>query len=223
MIPIIGPALSALSAAVSALGPAFSHFVGNVLPRLLPYLEKGLDILQNVARVAELLSQGLGVLKPGETLREIGGKALQASGDGITADRYDTHAQYREALRAYTLDPQMRSAPVLELMAGLAVVSAGLEEKFDVPEGSVGEIWPLVAADGAYFTQDKLLQLLNTGHELYAFIDYFNGRIGGAESLRAENALTELDRQWHPDRDEAALRAAVQAVQERVAAAQSAY
>lgn len=218
VFPFIAAAISAVGSAIASIGPAVASFATTVLPRLLPYISKGLEVMQTIGQVAQVVSQVLGLLKPGEKIDEMGERAMQAAEQGITPDSFDNHDAYMNELRNFELDPSKKSDPMAKIIAGLAVVSHGLDEKLGVPEGTAGQLWPLVAADGQYFTAEKLLQLVQTGQNIADVVDYFTGKLGGAESLEVEEKLIKLDKEIHPEMDEHTLREQLFKHQEQVQA-----
>ncbi len=216
VFPIIGAAVSAIGATLASIGPAAASFATTVLPRLLPYIGKGLEVIQAIGQVAQLVAQVLGIFKPGEKIDEMGARAMQAAEQGITPDRFDTHDDYMNELRNFELDPSKKADPIAKIIAGLAVASHGLDEKLGAPEGTAGQLWPLVAADGGYFTAERLIQYVQTGQNLADIVDYFTGKLGGAESLEVEDKLVKLDQKTHPEIDENSLREALYKHQEQV-------
>lgn len=214
VIPFIGAALSAVASAVASLGPAVASFAGNVLPTLAPYLAKGLDIMQKVAEVAESVALVTGLLKPGERLSEMGERALHAAASGVTPEQFSSFDEYLMALRQQPLDPDRKYTSLATLTGGLAVVSAGLDDRLGLSEGAVGGLWPLVAADSDYFTAGKIIQLIRSGQDIGDVVMYFSGKLGGAESLKVEDVLVSLDQALYPDADEDTLRTRVYQTQE---------
>lgn len=218
VFPLIAAAFTAVSTALATIGPAVASFATNVLPTLAPYLAKGLEAITNVVRVAEVISQVLGVLKPGETASGMGERALQAAEQGITPQGFDNHDDYLDALRKFQVDPGKQHDPFVTNVSGLALVSVAMDAKLNVADGTSGRLWQLVAADGDYFTADKIMKLVQTGQNIADVVDYYTGKMGGAESLQTENELLKLDKANHPSTDENTLRERMYTAQERVQA-----
>ncbi len=211
VFPFIAAAFSAVVSAVSTIGPAVAGFCANVLPKLGPLLAQGLEALKVVAQVANAVMQVIGIFKEGESVDGMGDRAMQAAEQGITPDQFDDHAEYVEKLRSFELD-EAKSAkidPMQKIVSGLAVASAGLDEKFNMSEGAAGGLWVLAGANPDYFNADRLTQFLKTGQDIRSIIDYFEGKIGGSESLEVEDALVELDKTTAPDQDEKSIRAQI--------------
>lgn len=218
IFPLIGVAFTAIASAVTSIGPAVAGFCANVLPKIAPLLEKGLEILRVVGNIASTVSQVIGIFKSDESTEDIGDRAIQAADKGITPDGYETHGDYMNALRNFELDPE-KSAKLTEpqkIMSGLAVAGRGLDEKFDTPEGTMGNLWVMAAAKPEYFTADKLTQYLKTGQDIMSIADYFEGKLGGGESLEVEDKLVELDKSTAPEQEEKSIRSQIYAAAEAV-------
>lgn len=200
------PVISAVATAVASLGPTVASFAATVLPALSPYLRMGLEVLQKVVQVADFVGLGLGLLKSGENLNMMGERALHAADSGITAEQFKNHAEYFDALRQQPLNPNKKFDPASTAIAGLAVLSSGLDERMGLNEGTIGKLWPLVAADGAYFTNQKVLQLVQGGQNVVDVVEYFLGELGGAESLHVEDAMVKMDQTIYPQESEDVLR-----------------
>lgn len=218
MFPFIAAAFSAVVSTVTSIGPAVAGFAANVLPKILPLLEKGLEILRMVDNIASTVSQAMGIFNADETTEEIGNRAIQAADQGITPDQYETHGDYMAALRTFEPDPE-KSAMLTDsqkIMAGLAVAGRGLDEKFGTPDGTMGNLWLLAAAQPEYFAADRLTHYLNTGQDILSIVDYFEGKLGGGESLEVEDQLVDLDKSITPDQDEKSIRAQIYAAADAV-------
>jgi len=82
------------------------------------------------------------------------------------------------------------------------VAGRALEDKFNAPEGSMANVFYLAAANPAYFTSERFESLLNSGADVAAVAAYFDGKLGGAESLDIENELIDLDQKTNPGSNE---------------------
>lgn len=218
IFPLIGMAFTAIASAVTSIGPAVAGFCANVLPKIAPLLEKGLEILKVVEGIANTVSQVMGIFNSNETAENIGDRAIQAAERGVTPEQFEKHDDYMSALRDLTLDPE-KSARLSEpqkIMSGLAVAGRGLDEKFGSPEGTMGNLWWLAAAKPDYFVADKLTQFLTTGQDIMSIVDYFEGKLGGGESLEVEDKLVELDKSTSPDQEEKSIRSQIYAAAEAV-------
>jgi hypothetical protein len=218
VFPIIAAAFSAVTTAVASIGPAVAGFCTNVLPKIVPLLEKGLEILKFVANIANTISTVFGIFNEKETVEDIGDRALQAAEQGITPDEFEDHAGYMDALRNFELDNEKseKLSPTEKIVSGLAVAGRGLDEKFGTPEGTMGNLWLLAGAKPDYFNAEKLTQLLKTGQDIMSVVDYFEGTLGGGESLEVEDKLVALDKAQSPDQEEKSIRSHIYAAAEAV-------
>ena len=216
--PIFAAAISAVAYVVSSIGPAVAEFCASVLPRLAPLLEKGMDILRMVEKIADTVSHAMGIFTGTDTTGNVGDRALQASDKGITPDQFENHADYMNALRHVDLDPDKSAklTDVQKVVSGLAVAGHGLDDKFGSPEGTMGNLFWLAAANPEYFNADKLTQYLKTGQDIMSIVDYFDGKLGGGESLEVEDGLVQLDKSINPDADEKSIRQQIYAAADSV-------
>jgi len=218
IFPFIAVAFSAVASVVASIGPAVAGFCANVLPRLAPLLAKGMDALRVVEKIANTVSHAMGIFTGTDTAGDIGDRAIQASDKGITPDQFENHADYMNTLRHIALDPD-KSAQLTDaqkIVSGLAVAGRGLDDKFGSPEGTMGNLFWLAAANPDYFSADKLTQYLKTGQDMMSIVDYFDGKLGGGESLEVEDGLVQLDKSIQPDADEKSIRQQIYAAADSV-------
>jgi hypothetical protein len=209
MVFIINPAvIGAIISIVSTMGPAVAGFCTNVLPKIIPILEKGFEILQKVASVANIISQVFGIFKKDETVEDMGDRGVQAAEKGITPDQFDDHESYLNKLRDFELDPKRSEemSPIQKIVSGLALAGRGLDEKFGTPEGTMGNLFVLAGVNPEYFNADKLGAFLRTGQDIMSVVDYFEGKLGAGEALEVEDKLVALDKETAPEQDEKSIR-----------------
>jgi hypothetical protein len=201
---IIASIGGAIASAVSSIGPAVSSFCTTVLPRIAPVLDQVGQILKTVANVVFSV---LEIFRPGEDVEEMGDRALQAAGQGITPEKFETFDEYMAEIRNFQLDPEKSAATgsAEKVTAGLAIGTVGLEKKFDTPEGALGPIWLLAAANPAYFTADRLISIVQTGSHVLNIVRYFEGKLGPADAVNARDTLMDLERKRTPEMTDAAL------------------
>ena len=219
MFPFIAAAFSAVVSFVSSIGPAVAGFCTNVLPKILPLLEKGIQVFGEVEKVANTVTQVLGIFNDNETTENIGDRAIQAAEKGIKPDQFGSHAFYMNALREFKLDPEKNAAEnmtIPKIASGLAVAGRGLDEKFGTPEGTMSNLWWLTAIKPEYFDANKLTQFAKTGQDVTSIFNYFEGKLGTGASLRVEDKLVELDKISAPDQDEKSIRSKIYAAAEAV-------
>lgn len=218
IFPLIGIAFTAIATAVTSIGPAVAGFCANVLPKIAPLLEKGLEILRVVEGIANTVSQVMSIFNGNETAENIGDRAIQAAEQGVTPEQFENHGEYMSALRDFELDPE-KSAKLSDsqkIVSGLAVAGRGLDEKFGSPEGTMGNLWWLAASKPDYFIADKLTQFLKTGQDIMSIVDYFEGKLGGGESLEVEDKLVDLDMSMAPDSKKQSIRERIHATSDAV-------
>jgi hypothetical protein len=184
---------SGLSSAASWCGEKFSTLV-NV----------GKVALGTVGNMAGDLLQGLGLFGKHETPENVGDRALQADAQGIFPDKFEDFDGYMESIRSFDLDPQKseESTTDQKIFKGLEVAGRALEEKFNAPTGSMANVWVLAGANPEYFTSDRFQSILESGIDVPSIVDYFEGTLGGGESLDIEDQLVLVDQRANPDKDE---------------------
>lgn len=209
---------AAVSSAVSSIGPAVSRFCTNVLPRLAPYIEKGMEVLQYVGKVAQALLSSIGIFKPDDKTAEVGERALQAAEEGIRPDGFDSFPEYMEALRKLELNPENKDkfTPEQKMVAGLAVGAKGLEDKFNAPAGSMGNLWVLAAASPLFFNADRLEAILKTGGDIASVMRYFEGDLSLSEARGVETKLLEAERSVSPGTSDESVYASLDKAREAI-------
>lgn len=218
LIPAIASAFSAIIAAVTSIGPAVAGFCATTLPKLAPLLAQGLEALQTVANIVNTVANVLGIFKFGETSEDMGDRALQAAQQSITPDKFDNYASYIEKLRDFELVKAKTEATSTEqkIVVGMAVAAGGLEDKFNTPEGTVGDLWALAAANPTFFTSGKLADFIKSGMNLGAISDYFEGKLGGGEALEVEDELLATEKTKTSDADDQSIREQIYGAAEAV-------
>jgi len=183
---------SAICSVVSSIGSALSSFASGVGMVLTTVIEKFQPIAEAIGKVANALLSALGILRPNETIEEIGERALQAREHGITIDKFPNFDDYVKALRDFDLDEDLKRMrnPTERMVAGLGLGSLAIEKKFNLPEGSMGALWLLVAAKPEYFTADRLGEWIQNGRLAVNIYDYLQQKLSGEESSRFERGLS---------------------------------
>ena len=197
IFPIITAGLSLLSAAatsiataVSSIGPAVAAFATNIVPTLARALEVVKPMLPMLTEFANALLRGMDILKAGETIEDLGARALQAGMQGMPLNKFDDVGQYLQALRDMPLDPRMKErSPVELVLAGLSIATVGLEEKYQTRPGSFDGIWLLPLLKPDYFTPERMQSLLETRTFGREVLDYFDGSLSGGQARNFEKSL----------------------------------
>lgn len=190
---------SAISSAVSSIGGALSSFAATVGPVLGSVLDAFKPVAEALGRFANAFLQGLGILKPDEQIDDIGERALQAAQHGITLEAFDDFDDYMAALRRFEPDPEIaaRRSPAEKLVAGLGVGTVGVEDKFEAGRGSLNGLWLLPMTHPAYFTPERMQELVaggRLGGDIFAYLDK---RLSGGEARSLEKNL-EVDAGGRP-------------------------
>lgn len=201
---------SAISSACSYVGSAISSAASWAGGALSAVVSAGGSLIGGVANMAGSLLRGLGIFSRDDPPTEgWGDRAIQAEEQKIFPDSFDDFPAYLDALRNFSLDPDKTKESTLEekQFKGLEVAGRALEDKFNAPEGSMANVFYLAAANPAYFTSERFESLLNSGADVAAVAAYFDGKLGGAESLDIENELIDLDQKANPGSNEQTSRA----------------
>ena len=197
-------AVSVVSTAVSSIGPAVSGFCASVLPRIVPVLSTGMQVLSAVGQIARGVLSAVGVFRPEEKIDEMGERALQGADQGVKPENYDSTGQYIQALRELKIDPEKSAQwdDIQKTVAGLAIGSKGLEEKLNMPEGAAGNLWVLATANPGYFHADRLGSLLNHTHDIASVVRYFDGQLNLSDTVRVGDTLVQAERSLAPEKPE---------------------
>lgn len=153
----IGSALSSVASSVSSAVSAFMGAVETLGNKLGPVLGKVGTILNNIVMVVEIVARLANLLQPRETVREIGARALQAEGEGITLGSCDNDFKaYMEKLRALKLDPEKnaRHSDWEQQAAGIVVLEKGLEQC--APCLTSRAMWEVMCRYPEFFSKERL-------------------------------------------------------------------
>ncbi|OYQ78705.1 hypothetical protein B9T19_07610 [Ignatzschineria sp. F8392] len=168
----IGSAISsAFSACCSVVSNAISG-LSNFATKFGPAILGGLSKINPIINIVSAL---VGIFKPNENTEEMGDRAIQAGRAGIQMENYEKYEEYLQAIRDFDLDPDISiSIPEEEKqLAGIGVACRGIEDKFDLPEGTGGALAVLSGLNPKYFNSDRIVNYLKSG-EAKSFIDYFD-------------------------------------------------
>lgn len=193
-VSLLSTAATSIAAAVSSIGPAVAAFATNIVPTLARALEVVKPMLPVLSDFANALLRGMDVLKAGETIEDLGARALQAGMQGMPLNKYDNVGEYLQTLRELQLDPRMQErSPVERVLAGLSVATLGLEEKYQTRPGSFDGIWLLPLLKPDYFTPERMQSLLETRTFGREVLDYLNGSLSGGQARDFEKSLETPD------------------------------
>lgn len=196
---------SAFSSACDWVGSAVSSAVdwaGNALSTMV---SAGGSLLSGLGSMAGSLLKSLGLFREDDPpIPDWGDRAMQAEEQSIFPDQFENFEDYLDKLRNLDLDPEKSKESTLDqkTFKGLEVAGRTLEYKYDAPEGSMANVFVLAGANPDYFTSERFRSLLEGGVNISDIADYFQGRMGGAESLRIEDELVDNDQKTNPGKDE---------------------
>ncbi len=176
---------SAISSAVSSIGSAVSSFATKVAPAIGSILGKIPTVLATVSPWVSALSWGLSLFRPNEKVEDIGDRALQAASEkDIKPEKFPDFEQYMEALRNFDLNPAVskKTSQATKVVAGMAVATLGMEEKFNLSRGSLDGMWLLPVANPDYFTPERVKSLLEQGKLVGDVGAYLEKRMSGEEA-----------------------------------------
>lgn len=183
--------VSGISSAISSVGNALSSFASTIAPVLGSVIDALKPVAEAIGKFANAFLQGLGILKPGEKIEDLGERALQAVQKGITIEQFDNFEGYMDALRKFELDPEVATKrnPAEKLVAGMGIGTIGVEEKFNVERGSLNGMWLLPMTNPDYFTPDRMQSLVSTGRLGGDIFAYLENRLSGWEARSLEKSL----------------------------------
>ena len=185
---------SAIASNVSTIGKALSSFTSTVAPMLATAIDAIKPVAEALGKFANTFLQGLGVLKPTETVQDMGDRALQAAGKDITLDKFENFGDYMDALRKFELDPEVSTqrTGAEKLVAGMGVGTIGVEDKFNAERGSLNSLWLLPMANPTYFTPERVQTLVSGGRLGGDIWAYLEKKLDGADasSLRKDLEIT---------------------------------
>jgi len=203
IVSLISSAINMIVSTVSAIGPAISSFCAKVLPTIAPILKEGVEILKAVGRIAEALLVIFQIYTPDDKVEDMGDRSIQAGEKGITPDQFDDFDDYMEAIRNFELDPQ-RSAEIsfeAKIIAGLAVGAKGLDEKINVADGTMANLWILAASNPDYFNTDRLKSIIDKASDMANVVAYFEGKLSPADAADTEKKLVDAEKSMSPEKD----------------------
>ena len=191
---MISSAVSVVASAIGSLGGALASSTGNFLKVASPWLG-------TVIQVIQIVSMLLDILQPGDSVDELGAKAMDAD---KKPEDFDSNAEYIDYLRNdIELDQEkFENATDVEKMArqavGASIVIKGIEEKkgFDIPVTTWVAMAKLGLGDKAEEI-DKILDTFKDG-KLEEFVDYTEGKLEAKKELEVGDSLVEMYQELEP-------------------------
>ena len=190
-ISSISSVASTIGSVVGSIGSSLSSFATSVAPVIGRVIEAVKPVAGFISQFANIFLQAMNILKPEEKVEDLGERALQAADEGITSDGFENFSDYLDALRNFDLDEEASAQrnPVVKLVAGLGVGSAGLEQRFNAQQGSLGSIWVLPITNPAYFTPERMQHLVEAGRLGGNILAYLENRLSGGDARAFEKKL----------------------------------
>lgn len=176
---------SAISSAVGSIGSAVASFATKVAPAIGSILSKVPTVLATVSPWVNAISLALNIFRPNEKAEDIGDRALQAAAEkDIKPEKFPDFEQYMDALRNFDINPAVSKKTPLatKVVAGMAVATLGMEEKFKLSRGSLDSVWLLPATNPDYFTPERVKSLLEHGKFVGDVGAYLEKRMSGEEA-----------------------------------------
>lgn len=202
----IGSAISSVGSWVGNAVSSAASWAGSALNTLISV---GGSVLGGLGNFASTLLKSFGFFRDEDPpTPEWGDRAMQAEAQNVFPDQFENFEDYLDTLRNFEIDPEKSKESTLDqkTFKGLEVAGRTLENKFGAPEGSMANVFVLAGANPDYFTSERFHTLLRSGMDITSITDYFEGRLGGAESLDIENELVDLDQKTNPGKDEQSCR-----------------
>ena len=153
----LSSAISTVASSVSAGVKTFMETVPVLGKTLGPVLGKVVTVINIIATVVEIAARLVNLLRPQESVKEIGDRALQAEDEGITLESCSNDFNaYMEKLRALKLDPEKtaKHSDLDQQAAGLLVLEKGLEQCS--PYLSSRSMWEIMCLNPQFFSKERL-------------------------------------------------------------------
>lgn len=187
---------SAFSSACSAIGSALSSFSSSIASCLGTVIGTLGSVGETIGKFATVFLQAMGILRPNETTEEMGDRALQAAGKGITPEKFENFEAYMNELRNFDIDPErsIKRSSAEKLVAGMGIGTVGVEDKFNMDRGSLNGMWLLPMTNPDYFTPERMSDLVSAGRLGGDVFAYLEKRLSGSE-VRAFEKQLDMDGQ----------------------------
>lgn len=198
--------VGAVSSAISVVG-SFVASVGKIV----------IDGISAISAIIGKIGQALGIIPQNTNMEEFGDKALQASEAGIKPENFDNYQDYINEVKNFNIDPEKSKKFSLEekQLAATGITVKGIENKFDLKEGSLGDLLTLTALnDGKYFNADRITQMIKSGSDIEKVTQYFEGNLGFSDKKAVEKELVKVDQSLDPEKTEDEILAEIDATTE---------
>lgn len=207
VVSAVTSVVAAVTPAIVSIGSAAASFCTTVLPKVVPALIGGLERLNTFVGVVQAVLQVMQIFRPGDQLKDIGDRSIQAARQDIKPENFESFEAYMDEIRAFELDRDASEniSDAEKYAAGLAVGAHGLDEKFKVREGTMAHLWPLVANNPEYFNSTRLTSLLSSTTDVISLLKYFEGNLGPAAAAETEGKIVAAEKAMAPEKTEEAI------------------
>lgn len=201
----ISSVCSGVASVCSGIGRGVGSFMTTVAPKLMTVIGTTVGKLNALVSVVQAVVQLYGILKPEEKVEEIGDKAIQASEEGISMDKFDNFEAYMESLRNFDVNPERSNQidDVTKKLSGIAVVTQGLSDKLQINDNSLGNVWTLSALNGQIFNAERIKAILDSTNNINHVVRYFEKDLTPQTAVNIEKVLFEAERKLSPEKSEA--------------------
>ena len=220
---LLGAISGAFSSACSAVGGAISSAFGSVSSTFSSAIENINSVvsiaapiisalslvmpqLRPLAKVLEVALVVVGLLKPEESIEEIGDKVLQSFDQDIKPADFSSYDEYISAIRNIKLDPEKSKEFNFgeKITAGTTVMAWGMEEKFG--QGSsdllahIIKDAPNIAKGEGYFTEGRVQNILEKIKDVADVAKYFSNKLNPDDSNAVGKQLVAAEQELSPDK-----------------------
>lgn len=188
-------AVSAVSSAISVVG-SFVASVGKIV----------LNSISAISTMVGKIAEGLDLLPKNTNMETLGDQALQAADAGIKPENYDSNQAYIDAITQFKIDPEKSKnyTPEQKYLAATGITVKSVEEKFNLKEGSMGDLLTLAALDmrngGSYFNEDRITKILKSGMDIDKVSRFFEGELGLSDMKAARKELIAIEQEISPEK-----------------------
>lgn len=190
LIPAVSAFMSTITTAISSIGTFISTYG--------PTIIKAID---TVKQVFEAVAKAFNVLSPNDEIGDLGGRALQASEEGVQPEQFATYDEYLDHLRAMDYQPELSKYSDTEKnLTGIAITSRGFEEKLNLPASTMGIVGCMIAFAPNYFTDQRINTWIKNDY-LNQAVRYFGNELGASDSFKTEQKLIGIEKQTREESD----------------------
>lgn len=167
---------------------------------------QGLKVIGNAI---VLVAKALGAIKPERDIEEVGDRALQAEGKGITPDKYDSYTAWVKKIEeddwGYDPEKNKNMEPEKKVLKGVEVSTAVVMEKF--PNLPIQDFFTIAAKNKEFFTVERMAEIGNLANSdadsFGKVVNYVTGNIKDHPTVNeATNILMDIEKMIDPNLSE---------------------